>query len=99
MTLTYQGTFRLGKLHDELVDAIPALAPTGTGIESQSVFTLAATSDGITLEVPDTIQEPQVAAELLELLQRLVEAGRSTPGTPQKNTGPVELPAAGQVAR
>jgi hypothetical protein len=62
MRLTYPGTFRLGKLHDDLVAAIPALAPTGTGIDSQAVFTLAGTDDGIILEVPDGIVESEVDA-------------------------------------
>jgi arylsulfatase A-like enzyme len=39
-------------------------------------------------------QEPQRARELLSLLERLVEDGRSTPGEPQENNGQVDLRAA-----
>jgi len=36
-------------------------------------------------------ENPDQAAELRGLLQRLVQEGRSTPGQPQSNTGPVNL--------
>lgn len=44
-------------------------------------------------------EQPQVAAELFALLEQLVNAGRSTPGMPQPNTGQVKLPTAAQPAR
>jgi arylsulfatase A len=36
-------------------------------------------------------QYPEIVAELTELIERYVAAGRSTPGTPQANDGPVRL--------
>ena len=42
-------------------------------------------------------QQPKVVAQLMELLEKYVTDGRSTPGKPQPNTGRVELDRAPQA--
>lgn len=44
-------------------------------------------------------QQPQQAAQLLSLMQQLVNDGRSTPGAPQQNNGEIDLWAAAAGSR
>ena len=65
-TLIYSRRHRLGKLHDELVAAIPSLAPIPDGEFSRAVMTLGGDGrlGGTTIEivVPDDTDEQAVAA-------------------------------------
>ncbi len=69
-------------------------SPAAAGLPDRQLYQLA---DDLGERHNRIDEEPQVAAELLELLQRLIAAGRSTPGMPQQNDGRVELPAAAQI--
>jgi hypothetical protein len=61
-TLTFTQAHHLGKLHDELLAAIPALQPTGTGDERQAVMTVSGDGQTLTLQVPDGADEAAIQA-------------------------------------
>lgn len=63
-TLVYTIQHRLNKLHDELIAAIPALAPVGVPPNRDAVFSISGDGILLTLIVPDAISEPQIQAVL-----------------------------------
>jgi hypothetical protein len=65
----------LDKLNDELLAAIPALAPKANAdSELEAVFTISGDGDELVLEVPDDVDEKAIAA--------VVDAHDPTPPAP-----------------
>lgn len=61
--LTISRRHHLDKLHDELLAAIPALAPKANDAgEREAVFTLSGDGGELVLEIPDDVDEAAVAA-------------------------------------
>lgn len=63
--LAFEQAHDLGKLHDELLAAIPALRPRrGADGINIAVFSLSGAGDELRVEVPDDVVEQDVAAVL-----------------------------------
>jgi hypothetical protein len=60
--LTFTQAHHLGKLHDELLAAIPALQPTGAGEERRAVMSVSGDGSTLSLGVPDDADEAAIAA-------------------------------------
>lgn len=59
-TLTFTQPHHLGKLHEELLAAVPSVQPVGSGDERRAVMTVSGDGKRLELRVPDTADEAAI---------------------------------------
>lgn len=64
--LTFDRPHNLGKLQDEIVAAIPELAPVGEGMDRQARISVSGDGKTLTVGVPDDFEDDQALVAVID---------------------------------